>query len=126
MSAFISFCCNDVRGNDAGRIEYVDLEDHRGFLARMQGPALTFRHAPNGTLADGGRVKVGRRFFSIHPASYKSWCGNWCWDGARFDLAEAQRLLAYLIQRGWQAEDWDTEGPWVRLIEQSRERRRSA
>lgn len=120
MSAFISFCCNDERGLPAGRTGYVDFEDHRGFHARLQGPDIVFRHPARGTLSDGSRIKLGRRIFEIWPASYRSGVGNWCWDGARFDLAEAQRVLAYLLERGWDAEEWDLEGPWIGLIERAR------
>lgn len=117
MMIRVSFCCNDQRGNFTGKVDAVDFHDRRGFEARLQGPTIRFDHETDGAVP--GRVKVGRRKFEV--TEYRYGVGNWCWDGVAMSQAESQRLLTYLLERGFQVEEWTTSGgPFARIIEEHR------
>jgi hypothetical protein len=119
VSIRVAFCCNDERGLFTERVEAVDFHDARGFEARVAGPALVLRFDAK----TKDQVKVGRRIFAIAEGSRRYGVGNWCWDGARMSQREAVRLLEYLLERGYQAEEWTTSGgPFVGAIEASRRR----
>jgi hypothetical protein len=119
LTAFVSFACNDERGNFTRKADAFDFEDHRGYSASLQGPGLVVDHLAHGESA--GHLKVGRRHFEI--AEYKAWVGNWCWDRVTLSHGEARRLLSYLLERGFDADAWDCEGPWAQLIETTRKLR---
>lgn len=115
----VAFCCNDQRGNETGRVDAIDFSDSRGHEARLTGPALRFWLWVNSIATTNplARVKVGRRFFDITPHSYKYGYGNWCWDAVTMSQAESKRLLAYLLERGFEAEDWTLTGPFAAIIQ---------
>lgn len=103
LRVVVSFACNDERGNLTERVESVAVGMDAVTLA---GPPLAYR--------EGAKVQVGRRRFAHHGMS--DWVGNWCWNGAMMDVAEARRLVAYLLERGWCAESWQTKGPFADLF----------
>lgn len=115
----VEFCCNDERGNFAGRFSCVRFEDHRGFDATLDGPVTRI------SVLDGERVRVGRRIFDL--SGQRCWVGNMLWD--RFDARskpEALRLLACLLDRGFQAIDRTTEGPFAKVITAHEQRTEAA
>lgn len=43
-------------------------------------------------------IRISRRKFPI--ISYRSWIGNWCWDGARVTIETANQIANYLRSTG--------------------------
>jgi hypothetical protein len=115
----VAFCCNDERGHFTGKVEGVDFSDSRGFEARLSRGA-GIRFDLDGTPAH--RVKVGRRLFEIAPGSVISGYGNWCWDAVSMSRGEALRLLAYLLTRDFDVEEYSLEGPFARVVQQHKRR----
>jgi hypothetical protein len=98
------FCCNDERGNFTGRIEHVAIDEENITLV---GPSITYRVEERGIL-------VGRRRFSHIDAA--DWVGHWFWNSATLHTQEAKRLVSYLLERGWRAEEWPSDGPFASLF----------
>jgi len=108
-TVLVSFACNDYRNGNLGEsVENVHLDDEE---IQLVGRSLTYREHDR-----DGKVQVGRRRFAHEGIT--PWLGNWCWNGARMQVPEARRLVAYLLERGWSAEQWPTKGPWADLFDE--------
>lgn len=100
----VMFACNGERGQATEAIEEVAIDSE---CIRLSGPVLTYREYDD-------YLRVGRCKFTHH--GMQTWVGNWCWDAAQFEEENAKRLIRYLFERGWKAEEWPTEGPWAELF----------
>lgn len=107
----LMICVNDPdNGCDTERVDGIDVESEgTDQLLELRGQPLVCR-----TFQDpGGKVvqlQIGRLKMPVY--GYGSWVGNWCWDCARVDLADAVRVINYVQRRGW-----DCEAGWTSLYE---------
>lgn len=118
MSVRVMLRCNDDRGNPTGRVDHVELRDHREFYVRLDGPSITFRAVvvgPHGTC-----YRIGRRLWN--GSGMSTWVGNVYWNSFAMPTASALRLLAYLLERGYEPEDWTTRGPFAKAIKATAKR----
>lgn len=99
----VLFCCNDDHGNFTNTVGQIDISDEN---IHILGRPVA--------LHEGKKLMVGRRRFEHH--GIQEWVGNWCWNAAQMSEDEARRLITYLLNRGWWAEEYPTEGPWADLF----------
>ncbi len=101
----VAFACNDYRnGCRTDQCDAVNVSgprfDDAGTLLDLHGAPLRFRE-------QGGRLKVGRRWFEASFCT--QWYGSWCWDAWYMTAAEAARLVVYLRERGFACEGSDDQ-----------------
>jgi hypothetical protein len=115
MSDFqVMFCCNDDRGNFAGRVEAIEIHDEiRLFSPKATPPVMKWTERPAYT-----NVQVGRRAFSCR--NHQAWVGNWCWDTATMTEKQALLLIKHLLETGWVVEEWAESGPFSQLVAEHR------
>lgn len=103
--------CNDpATGNPSGVADMLEFGD----ALRLYGEGITCR------LLNGWQLQIGE--MRVQYTGYRSWLGNWCFDGCFVTLADAVRILAYVQQAGWRLE----EGPTVLWTKYERKQRINA
>lgn len=105
----VAFLCNDEQGDPLGFAEAILLEDSRGYSATLWGPALRFAHEQE-------RIKFGRRFFEIKPASARYRTGTQRWDSVEMPREASLRLLRYALERGFVPAACTERGPFAETI----------
>lgn len=105
----VSLACNDARnGSYVGHTEAVDFDAWPdGHHISLRGRRLRVVFSGRG----GKSLRVGRRWFDGDNRA--RWVGNWCWDAVSMPLAEAKRLVAYLIERGYAVEEQTLGCPFL-------------
>ena len=71
-------------------------------LLSLQGRPV---HYHSYTSAQGHKIRtlvIGHLHCRV--LGYATWVGNWCWDMAQINAADAARILHYLRRRGWTCE----------------------
>lgn len=102
----VSFACNDVTtGSFLGHFEAIEFD---AWLSGHHVSAMGKRTRVS--IGGNRRLSVGRRLFE--GDCHTRWVGNWCWDAVEMRLAEAQRLLGYLLGRGWQVDEATIGNPF--------------
>lgn len=112
MIATVMLCCNDDRGNRTNAVEQVEFST-RKYRSTLEGRRIRF--VDLSSKPDRPIIKLGYRTFAVRGPS-TPWVGNIFWDAVKMELPDALRLFAYLIERGYQAEEWTTEGPFAELL----------
>lgn len=102
----IMLCCNDERGEPTWMMDRVDFEDADGHRVALRGPSICCR---------AGIGWFGRRRFRVD--SHQTWVGNVHWDAVRMSKTEALRLLRYLLERGYSADEWTCDGPFAAVLD---------
>lgn len=101
----VMFCCNDDRGNFAGRVEEIEVGDLVRIVAVN---APTFRVLPR------DQIKIGRRYYATR-GEWSEWVGNIFWNSVSMREEEALRLVRELLANGWAVEEWAEEGPFAEI-----------
>jgi hypothetical protein len=111
VSATVSvmLCVNGDRGEPIGRVVGLDLT---ACGLELRDPHWSDRDAPVFRRLSDQAIRVGRRLFKVR--GYRTWVGNWCWAAALMELPEANRLVVYLLDRGWMVEAGPVVAPkWL-------------
>lgn len=105
----VMLCCNDERGNFAGRVVAIDIEDEIHIACAMdRGSTIRFLMKPAGDV-----VKIGRRTFAC---DHRQCCvGNVFWDSVSMSRIAAYALVRSLLESGWVVEEHAEEGPFADL-----------
>ncbi len=110
----VSFCCNNPdNGDPTGKVCAVQIHGGSGVDdLEFEGPSFPdattiLRQVPlpdNAPSRCDGGFKIGRYTFPC--TGWKSWYGNWCWDGTRMTgidvlvLIRTLRKLRYRLVAG--------------------------
>lgn len=113
MTVQVVYRCNDDRGEHVGRIDAISFEDQAGHRASLAGPSVRLVDR-----TDVRYIRVRGAHFNTLGLSIR-WVGNIYWDGVPMVESEAVRLLEFLLERGYAAEDWTTDGPFAAPIERA-------
>jgi hypothetical protein len=117
VSIGLHLACNDDRGNFADAVYSVEFFDDSGMVLQLMGDPLDgspLERNPDGTLvfSDGGS------FIKIHYEGWTHWAGNMAWDATQVSGPDAEALARFLLQHGYQAEEYVCDSKWERLVEE--------
>lgn len=111
----VDFCCNDMNGDFRGRVQAVNVNRANGNLEiAVEG---CFDRAP-AMRRGGGLVFISGKRFAV-ASGWTRWVGNVHWDGADMTLAEARRLVEFLLSRRFVADQWVIGGPFADIGEKT-------
>lgn len=106
--------CNDHRnGSYTGQTEKVTLRVDDDMALDLSGKKVACRLL-FATLSGKPRyLRFGH--LELRIGGYSTWYGNWCWDMAKVQTADAAKVANYLRKRGWKydeawsemAQKWD-------------------
>lgn len=96
-SYLVAFLVNDDRGMSTGKVTSISIDDE----VTLEGPPKVLR-------VEGTLVKVGRRWYPCHR--WMPHVGNIYWDAATMTIESATRLVRDLLDAGWTATEWASDG----------------
>lgn len=112
----IMLCCNDERGDSAGRVNHVEIGDEISLAwPTDRGRVMKWSKVDQcGTSWVIGGIQIGRRRYTCRGRN--SCVGNIFWDATSMTLEEARRLVRDLIVSGWVVEQHADDGPFADLV----------
>lgn len=117
MNVTVAFCCNDERGNFAGRVVEIGIED----MIRLEAPherGLLMKWTERDRYTN---VQIGRRAFAT--VGKRQVCiGNVFWDAIGMSAKQARALVEYLLGFGWAITEHACEGPFADFAAQEQTR----
>lgn len=100
---WVSLCCNDDRGNCAGRVRKVDIDDD-GELIELESPWWSendYDRVFPSVRIEARHVRVGHARLLV--SRDRDWYGNIFWHGFEVFADDARKLVRYLTEtRGFQ------------------------
>lgn len=95
MKFLLTFACNNPNnGMDTGKVDAISFGS--ADTLELYGKTLRLRQV------DDHHIRIGH--ITLPHKGYRTWVGNWCWDGAWVETEDAARLLRYLRLHGWECE----------------------
>lgn len=94
----VSFCCNDERGNCAGRVRAVHVDDD-GETIEMESPWASendYDRVFPSIHFEARHVRVGH--LRLLMTADRAWHGNIFWHGVQLFRDDAKRLVRYLVE----------------------------
>ena len=103
MAIHIMLCCNDYHnGAFLGYAESIEVGDITMVDGRVTVGYEEKKLKDSGPAEGDATLRIGR--LRVPCLGYQTWVGNWCWDCAFVRAVHVQRILNYLIKRGFHCE----------------------
>lgn len=106
----VMFCCNDERGDFAGRVEQVSVGNELELVcSKERPPVMKWTERERYT-----NVQIGRRAYPC-VGKRQTCVGNVFWDAITMTETAALKLVAGLLNNGWSVEQYAEDGPFAAL-----------